>query len=649
LKLTDLYNTNSRRAYTLLFLYIISCLFIHNWSISIWDQDEGAYALFAKNMINTGNWLVPDAMWSDIHRKPPFHFWTVAISYKLFGMNEFALRLPSSLFTLCTYLLVLWGGGKLFDKTKAFYTTLILCTSLLVSVLAKIAFVDATLLFFITVCAFGILFVLLERSKVGVFIFWLSFAIALLVKGPPVIIFTGIFSVILFIFHPLRKNLLLLHPWFFLPLALIPFAYWCYHTYLLDGGKFLNWMYDWYVLKRISGSVLGQTGPPGTHLLIIIICFFPFLALIPSAFANTVRNFLKDKNQTFILGAWFFSTWFIYELSPSKLPTYVLAAHIPFAFMIANRLLDTKIPLRSSLILHYAFQCIIAIVLMGTAIYLTIDNQIKIIVFISGLILLIATLISIFLKKSHYFFLTTLAYAMLFQVLTFFVLLPQIDEFKNTSKKIGMHFTQFYSNEYKVLIGNSKWTPPSLPFYIGMTSEKISEESDFATLLSNYCDTNKYVFVLNEKQAQLFYSIVGDIQYSQFTNQSINIDLKNTYYVVSNIESFTNSKYEEIKVQSVTKLADIKSHEEGLRKSPEQLLVIQKKAIANGISLDEMIKKDAIWLYENEKRIHTYDASMRQKQKWLSYMKQQSLKLNISLEEACHKYAEIVISAGKVN
>ena len=72
-------------------------LLLFNHGVSLWDDDEAAYAGFAQQMRESGDWVNPQFQWAGIHRKPPFHFWTVAISFSLFGVNEFALRLPSVL------------------------------------------------------------------------------------------------------------------------------------------------------------------------------------------------------------------------------------------------------------------------------------------------------------------------------------------------------------------------------------------------------------------------------------------------------------------------------------------------------------------------------------------------------------------------
>ncbi|KXS52439.1 MAG: glycosyl transferase family protein, partial [Marinobacter sp. T13-3] len=60
------------------------------------DTTEPRYAEIARIMAETGDWITP---WFDYGTpfwgKPPLSFWTQALSFQLFGVNEFAGRLPS--------------------------------------------------------------------------------------------------------------------------------------------------------------------------------------------------------------------------------------------------------------------------------------------------------------------------------------------------------------------------------------------------------------------------------------------------------------------------------------------------------------------------------------------------------------------------
>ena len=66
-------------------------------SRSLNQPDEGRYSEIAREMIETGNWLVPHFWYLPHLDKPPMTYWLVAASMKLFGQNEWAVRLPVAL------------------------------------------------------------------------------------------------------------------------------------------------------------------------------------------------------------------------------------------------------------------------------------------------------------------------------------------------------------------------------------------------------------------------------------------------------------------------------------------------------------------------------------------------------------------------
>lgn len=81
-------------------------VFFHHldeFALRLWD--EGRNGTNALEMVKNGNWLVPHFrgepdMWNV---KPPLHIWLVALSFKILGINELALRLPSA---ICASLVV---------------------------------------------------------------------------------------------------------------------------------------------------------------------------------------------------------------------------------------------------------------------------------------------------------------------------------------------------------------------------------------------------------------------------------------------------------------------------------------------------------------------------------------------------------------
>jgi 4-amino-4-deoxy-L-arabinose transferase-like glycosyltransferase len=61
------------------------------------DYDEGYYSQPPLHMVASGDWVTPYANGVRFLEKPPLMYWLTAASFRIFGVNEFALRLPSAL------------------------------------------------------------------------------------------------------------------------------------------------------------------------------------------------------------------------------------------------------------------------------------------------------------------------------------------------------------------------------------------------------------------------------------------------------------------------------------------------------------------------------------------------------------------------
>lgn len=116
---------------------------------SLNEPDEGRYAEIAREMVETGNWLVPRIWYVPHLDKPPFTYWAVAASLSVFGVNEWAVRLPLALAGLsaawATFLLVRSVAGP----GAARWSVLLLGTSTLYWVMARMLTTDIFLTQFV--------------------------------------------------------------------------------------------------------------------------------------------------------------------------------------------------------------------------------------------------------------------------------------------------------------------------------------------------------------------------------------------------------------------------------------------------------------------------------------------------------------------
>ncbi|MEI2432757.1 glycosyltransferase family 39 protein [Lysobacter yananisis] len=122
-----------------------------------WPADEPRFALVAKQMVETGQWLFPHRgveLYSD---KPPLFMWTEAVSYLITGNWRVAFLLPSLLAALGTLWCVVDLGRRLWTTRVGYYAGWALLTTLHFAYQAKKAQIDPSVVFWITFANYGLL------------------------------------------------------------------------------------------------------------------------------------------------------------------------------------------------------------------------------------------------------------------------------------------------------------------------------------------------------------------------------------------------------------------------------------------------------------------------------------------------------------
>ena len=87
-------------------LLSLSLLLAGNWILPLTDRDETRFAEASREMLQRADFVVPwfNGAWR--FDKPVLIYWCQMASYRVFGENPFAARLPSVLFTTATALLL---------------------------------------------------------------------------------------------------------------------------------------------------------------------------------------------------------------------------------------------------------------------------------------------------------------------------------------------------------------------------------------------------------------------------------------------------------------------------------------------------------------------------------------------------------------
>ncbi len=118
--------------------------------ICLFDLDEPRFAECAREMLVTGNYLVPHFNGALRPDKPPLVYWLMTIFYHLMGVSALAARLPSAVCGTLTLLVIYWMTGSRFGRITGVLAALMMSVVVVFAAESRLATADSTMLFFTT-------------------------------------------------------------------------------------------------------------------------------------------------------------------------------------------------------------------------------------------------------------------------------------------------------------------------------------------------------------------------------------------------------------------------------------------------------------------------------------------------------------------
>ncbi len=159
------------------------------------DTTEARYAEVARKMVELGDWITP---WYDygvpFWAKPPLSTWLTAASLKIFGVNEFAARLPYFLLAVLIAWLV-WDWARRWSKREALLAVAVMSGTMLYFIASAAVMTDMALVLGTTLAMRGF-WAAFERAdaprpREGWLLF-IGLGLGLLAKGPIALVLAGI-------------------------------------------------------------------------------------------------------------------------------------------------------------------------------------------------------------------------------------------------------------------------------------------------------------------------------------------------------------------------------------------------------------------------------------------------------------------------
>jgi len=135
---------------------IAAGLALHGLGLCPLLDAEARYAIVARKMLASGDWIQPRLNTFPYYEKPPLLYWAIALSYRAFGVSEFGARLPSAVAHVGTTLLVFALARTLLGVGAAMFAGLIYATAVGPLVYARYSFPDGLLVFWLTLSLLGL-------------------------------------------------------------------------------------------------------------------------------------------------------------------------------------------------------------------------------------------------------------------------------------------------------------------------------------------------------------------------------------------------------------------------------------------------------------------------------------------------------------
>ena len=314
------------------------------------DRDEARFAQATKQMVETGEYV--DIRFQDEvrYKKPVGIYWLQAVAVKTgeaLGVPNarttiWLYRLPSLFGAIGAVLLTYWAALAFVARRGALVAALMMASSILLGVEARLAKTDAMLLL-TSVAAMGAMariYLASRRAPAAPAgwktpaILWTALAGGILLKGPLILMFVVLTALTLSIVDRSAKWLWGLRPLAGIAWLILLVSPWFIAIVAKSGDNFFVQAIGQDMLGKITSSQEAHGAPPGFYFLLFWVTFWPASVLAGLA-TPMVWKARREPGAQFLL-AWLVPSWIVFELVMTKLPHYVLPLYPAIAILITG-------------------------------------------------------------------------------------------------------------------------------------------------------------------------------------------------------------------------------------------------------------------------------------------------------------------------
>ncbi len=318
---------------------LLAIVYVIGLFIDVMDVDAAQYAGMSREMLVSKHYLQVMECGKNYLDKPPLLFWLSSTSYAIFGISNFAFKLPSLLFAFLAIFSTYRLARLYYSFSTAYIAALMLASCQMFFVFVNDVRTDTILTGSVIFAIWQLAAFIKSGKYLHCFLGFIGVGLAMLSKGPiglmiPVFAFgTEIF---------LKRNWKLIFKWQWLSglvivaLMLAPMLYGLYEQYGATGPKFFLWTQSF---GRITGE--SEWKNDASVFFFVQNIAWEFLPWTAFLFLGVIRKvwiviknkfYIKESDQYFVFGG-FLLGFIALSLSKYKLPHYIYVL-MPLASII---------------------------------------------------------------------------------------------------------------------------------------------------------------------------------------------------------------------------------------------------------------------------------------------------------------------------
>jgi 4-amino-4-deoxy-L-arabinose transferase-like glycosyltransferase len=322
-------------------LLLACCAFFFFWQLSAFGligADEPRYAQVAREMLERRDWVTPTLGGTAWLEKPPLYYWQAMGAYKIFGVSDWAARIPSAFDATALVFAVYWFLRRFRPGFALDGALALTCCAAIVG-FSRAASTDMPLapMFVVALLAWYGWFETGSRAFLGGF--YVFVGLAMLAKGPVApflaMVIVGMFAVTQRSWQIIWKSLWLpgillgcavALPWYVLVQIRNPQFF---HVFILEHN-----------LARFGTNVFHHPEPFWYYIPVTLLSWLPWTVFVIASLewaARELRQRDVDALNAFLL-IWIVTVVLFFSISKSKLPGYILPAIPPGIVLLANYL-----------------------------------------------------------------------------------------------------------------------------------------------------------------------------------------------------------------------------------------------------------------------------------------------------------------------